>query len=152
LIVSYSLSNNILITGEQLKELAHQRLAEAQLLYENGFYQGAYYLGGYAVEFALKALICKRLGFEVFGSRQAGLTDVSKALQVHHLPTLLAFAGLFPMLEEEKNNNEAFFKAWSKVSEWSEQRRYSPLECSPQTVINFINATENVMLWIFRNY
>lgn len=91
-----------MITGEQLKELAHHRLDEARLLYENEFYQGAYYLGGYAVEFALKALICKRLGFEVFGSRQAGLIDVSKALQIHHLPTLLAFAGLFPILEEEK--------------------------------------------------
>lgn len=140
-----------LITGEQLKGLAQDRLDEAKLMYQNNFYQGAYYLAGYAAEFALKALICKRLGVEVFIGG-AGLAEVAKALQTHHLPTLMVFSGLFLALQEEKINNETLFKAWSKVSEWTEQRRYMPLECSQQTVSNFINATEKVMQWILNNY
>jgi hypothetical protein len=140
-----------LIRGEQLKQLAHYRLDEARLLYTNDYYQGAYYLAGYAAEFSLKALICKRLGVEVFVGG-SGLAEVSKALHTHHLPTLLVFAGLFPTLQDEKINNENLFKDWSKVSEWNEQRRYEPLECSQQTVNNFINATERVMQWILRHY
>lgn len=41
--------------------MAEKRLEEAQLLYENKYYDAAYYLSGYAIEFALKAVICKRL-------------------------------------------------------------------------------------------
>ena len=140
-----------MIRGEQLKQLAHYRLDEARLFYTNDYYQGAYYLAGYAAEFSLKALICKRLGVEVFVGG-SGLAEVSKALHTHHLPTLLVFAGLFPTLQDEKINNENLFKDWSKVSEWNEQRRYEPLECSQQTVNNFINATERVMQWILRHY
>lgn len=140
-----------MIKGEQLKELAQHRLDEAQLLYKHGYHQGAYYLAGYAVEFTLKALICKRLGIEVFVGG-SGLGEVTKALHTHHLPTLLVFTGLFSKLQDEKINNENLFKDWSKVSEWNEQRRYEPLECSQQTVINFINATERVMQWILKHY
>ena len=97
----------------------------------------------------LKALVCKRLGVEVF---IGGFTDVAKALHTHHLPTLLVFAGLFPALQAEKIDDGDLFKDWSKVSEWNEQRRYEPLVCSQQTVINFINASERVMQWILKYY
>lgn len=140
-----------LITGEQLKELAQHRLDESRLLYPGGYYQGAYYMAGYAVEFALKALICKRLGVEVF-VKGHGFGQVSDALHTHHLPTLLVFAGLFPNLQDEKIANKNLFQDWSKVSEWTEQRRYEPLTCSQQTVINFINAVERIMQWILKHY
>ena len=39
------------------RQLAEQRLAEAELLLANGFWSGAYYLAGYALECALKAKI-----------------------------------------------------------------------------------------------
>lgn len=140
-----------LIRGEQLKTLAEDRLNEAKLLCRNGYYQGAYYIAGYAVEFALKALICKRLGVEVFVGGP-GMSEVTRSLQTHHLPTLLVFAVLFTDLQREKDINESLFKDWSKVAEWSEQRRYEPLSCSQQTVISFINASEHVMQWIFKHY
>lgn len=140
-----------LIQGAQLKELAQHRLDEARLLNKNGYHQGAYYLAGYAVEFALKAVICKRLGVEVFAGG-SNLAEVTKALHTHHLPTLLVFAGLFSSLQNEKNSNENLFKDWSKVSEWNEQRRYEPLTCSQLTVVNSINATERVMQWILKHY
>jgi HEPN domain-containing protein len=42
-----------------LRELALLRLKEAQVLFANGCWSGAYYLAGYAVECALKACIAK---------------------------------------------------------------------------------------------
>ncbi len=46
-------------TRNELKELAKLRLAEAEKLCDAGYYDGAAYLCGYAVEFALKARICR---------------------------------------------------------------------------------------------
>jgi HEPN domain-containing protein len=42
-----------------LQQLAELRITEAKVLLDNGFYAGAYYLAGYAVECALKACIAK---------------------------------------------------------------------------------------------
>ena len=40
---------------ETLKRLSWARLREAQVLLNHGYWSGAYYLSGYAVEFGLKA-------------------------------------------------------------------------------------------------
>lgn len=130
--------------------MAQQRLDEAKLLRANNFLQGAYYIAGYAVEFSLKALVCKRLGIEVFEG-MSGMQDVSKALQTHNLGTLIVFAGLHQSLSVKKAE-QVFLTDWSRVSEWSEQRRYEPLTCNPLTVQNFINSTERVMAWILSHY
>lgn len=47
---------------EEIKKLAFQRLKEAEILYKNEMYDGAFYLAGYSVELILKAKICERLG------------------------------------------------------------------------------------------
>jgi HEPN domain-containing protein len=49
-------------TRNELKELAQLRLKEAETLFQAGLYDGAAYLCGYVIEFALKAKICKLLG------------------------------------------------------------------------------------------
>lgn len=43
-----------------LQNLAELRINEAKLLLDRGFYQGAYYVAGYAIECALKACIAKK--------------------------------------------------------------------------------------------
>lgn len=45
---------------QDLRELALLRLKEAQVLFANGCWSGAYYLAGYAIECALKACIAKK--------------------------------------------------------------------------------------------
>jgi HEPN domain-containing protein len=42
------------------QKLALIRIADAQVLFQNGRYDAAYYLAGYAVECALKACIAKQ--------------------------------------------------------------------------------------------
>ncbi|OQY56397.1 MAG: hypothetical protein DRR08_31475 [Candidatus Parabeggiatoa sp. nov. 2] len=53
-------------TITELRTLARARLKEAQILFLAKRYDAATYLGGYAVELALKARICKTLGWTNF--------------------------------------------------------------------------------------
>ncbi len=135
--------------------MAKDRLAEAELLCANDFLQGAYYLAGYAVEFSLKSLICKRLGVEVFyqpkGTLNPWSSTVAKALQIHELPALLVFAGIHPNLKTALLK-KSFFTDWSKVSEWDEQRRYQPIGSNKQIVIEFIKSAKRIMEWVETHY
>ena len=46
----------------EIRNLARQRLHEAEILFSHGKSDGAFYLAGYAAELSLKAKICERLG------------------------------------------------------------------------------------------
>ncbi len=48
------------MTRFDFQRLAKIRIKEAEALLDNGHYNGAYYLAGYAVECALKACIAKQ--------------------------------------------------------------------------------------------
>lgn len=128
------------------------RLAEAQLLYDNRFYAGSYYLSGYAVEFGLKSVICKRLGVDIFESgtlrgQGKAVADAAKSFQIHDIPALVLLSGLHAELEDKKLTDEAFFTSWNVVSAWTEQRRYD-YGCSPQTASTFLRRVKEFMQWI----
>lgn len=46
---------------DEIRKLAHQRLKEAQILFENKMCEGAFYLASYSVEMTLKEKICERI-------------------------------------------------------------------------------------------
>ena len=50
--------------------LALERLQDAECLIANGRVGGAFYIGGYAIELALKAVVCKKLGVEMFNKEE----------------------------------------------------------------------------------
>ena len=77
-------------TKEELKELAKLRLKEAETLFDAELYDGAVYLCGYAVEFALKAKICKLLDVDEYPSSG----KLKTAYAVHDLSQLLLLSGL----------------------------------------------------------
>lgn len=124
-----------MVSAQELRTLAYARLEEATVLYTRGYYEGAYYLGGYAIEFGLKAVICKLLKVELF-ERRAVSGNVLKAFQTHDLSDLTALAGLKPELQALTQLDNSLNKAWSIVSQWSEQRRYD-FGCIRETVILF---------------
>ena len=65
-----------MISHEQLKEIARRRLKDAKILYREKSYTGALYLCGYAIELALKAIICRNL-------------DTMTIASVSHIPSTL---------------------------------------------------------------
>jgi len=86
---------------QEIKSLAKQRLKEAEILYENGMFDGAFYLAGYSVELTLKAKICEKLGIpNLFDETNLdtnsikGIGEIRKTLKTHNLFTLLIFSGL----------------------------------------------------------
>ena len=126
--------------------MADKRLEEAQLLYENKYYDAAYYLSGYAIEFALKAVICRRLNVEIFDSSQVS-KRIASPFQIHELPILVVFSGLQVELSNKKNLDADFDAAWSLVSQWNEIRRYEE-GCSQKTAKEFSIGTNTLLSWI----
>jgi len=98
------------------QKLAEFRPKEAKVLLDSGFYAGAYYLTGYAIECALKACIVKQIREHTVPTRKF----VDK-FYTHELDILLALADLRDQLlalPAQRAN-------WLIVKDWSEQARYA---------------------------
>ncbi|MCF0063292.1 hypothetical protein MUK70_10055 [Dyadobacter chenwenxiniae] len=142
-------------TALQLKTLANERILEAEVLLENSKHAGVFYLAGYAIEFALKAVICSRLDVEMFDqSRNSNQKDispkVSSAFLTHNLTDLLILSGLKREFNIKKISDSGFAAAWSEVSQWSEQRRYD-FGCTEQAANDFLSHSKTLLAWI-RNH
>jgi HEPN domain-containing protein len=101
------------------QQLAEIRLKEAKALLAAGFPEGAYYLGGYAVECALKACIAKRTQQHDFPDKK--LVDRS---YTHDLERLIDAAELSDVLKKDIANDARLDENWEIVRRWSEQSRY----------------------------
>ena len=101
------------------RQLAEQRLAEAELLLANGFWSGAYYLAGYALECALKARIASSF-------RENEIPELRRVQRIysHDLSALLDISGLEDELEAAIKADVELRKYWTIATEWSEQARY----------------------------
>ena len=78
------------MTKAEFQELAERRLAEAKALLDQGQWDGAYYLAGYAVELGLKACIIKALlATDAFPDK-----EFSKNCYTHAVEKLVGLAKL----------------------------------------------------------
>lgn len=102
-----------------LQNLTSIRLQEAKVLLDNGLYDGAYYLCGYAIECALKACIAKNVKKYDFPDKRVVVDS-----HTHELSKLIKVAGLSLELENKSNDNQAFKLNWQVVRDWSEVSRY----------------------------
>lgn len=105
-------------TRRELKELAQLRMKEAETLFEVGLYDGAVYLCGYVIEFALKARICKLLGVNDYP--MSG--KLKTAYAVHDFEQLLLLAGLAAKLDSIQTPE--VWKNWSLSTSWTPEWRY----------------------------
>ena len=104
---------------KDLQELSKVRLKEANALHAKGLFDGAYYLGGYAVECALKACIAKKTLRHEFPDKIRVNSSYT-----HELPNLINVAGLEVALKKQTNIDSDFQMNWEVVKSWSEQSRY----------------------------
>jgi len=107
----------------EFESLAGRRPQEARILLDAGQWSDAYYLGGYAVEFLLKACIAKQFVSEDIPDWQA-----VKSIFVHDLTKLLNLAKLKPDLEMRKKVSYKFSANWELVERWNEQARYRSID------------------------
>jgi hypothetical protein len=123
---------------KDIKNIALNKLLEARALYEAGYYDGAFYLGGYCIELALKARICKNLDIDnLFDSKYL------RFFKVHDFDTLLMFSGLGERFERAKATNIDLYQNWSYICVWKEDCRYATVGNKTQIeVLQFLNAID----------
>ncbi len=121
------------------------RAKEARVLLDNGYYSGAYYLLGYAVECAFKACIARMTKKYDFPPKEIN------QIYTHKLDTLLKSSGLKHKLEKEIIDNRYLEANWSIVKDWSEQSRYSNYidELTIRDFYSAVMARKNgVLAWL----
>jgi len=104
---------------KSFQDLTDLRVKEAEVLFERGRYEGAYYLMGYAVECALKACIAKQTKEHDFPDKRFAVN-----VHTHELEKLAKGSGLWTEFEKELKLNKALEVNWATVKDWSEDARY----------------------------
>ena len=101
------------------QRLAEFRVQDAQILLKAGRFAGAYYLGGYAVDCALKAAIARRF-------RESDFPDRGFVGQIytHDLEQLLRLSELEREFSKARKANPKLAVNWAFIKDWSEAKRY----------------------------
>jgi hypothetical protein len=135
------LSMTVVTSRADFEMLMVLRLEEAKLLIDQKQdWDGAYYLVGYAVEFALKIrIIAQLMKSDSFPDKK-----LAENFYKHDLTILRRAAGL----DNEMDNDPAVSPQWDIVKDWSEQSRYK-IGTTEQEAKDLYDAIENgVLPWI----
>jgi hypothetical protein len=128
------------------QRLARVRLDEARVLLAAGRFNGSYYLGGYAVECALKACVAKNILAEEIPERKFG-----EKVYTHNLENL---PKLVDLDSDPLGGNPDIDLNWATVKDWSEQARYD--ERNETEAIRFIAAIDDtphgVLTWLQQHW
>ncbi len=133
-----------------LKQLAEDRILDAEHLLAIGRWSACYYLAGYAVECGLKACIVirvEKMGF-VFPDKK-----FADKCWTHELSQLLDQAELKDAFFDDKAAKPLLASNWEIVKDWNETSRYATMKVIEQfkatTLFNAINhPTDGVLTWI----
>lgn len=110
------------IAKSDLLALADQRLAEARHLLQTGFPGGAYYLGGYAVECGLKAVIASVYVNQSFPD------DLKRwsMLKIHEPDRLMDICrDLKPGMANALSSSTTLKRNWRIIQSWTPTVRYA---------------------------
>lgn len=122
------------------QKLTGLRMKESQLLLSQKDWDGAYYLAGYAVEFALKVRIISQL----MKSDKFPNKKLADNFYKHELTLLRKLAEL----DDEMDNDGEVSPLWDIVKDWSEQSRYG-IGRTERDAMDLYNAIETgVLPWI----
>ena len=105
---------------QDFQQIANIRLRETKALLKARQYSGAYYLGGYVVECALKACIAKQ-------TRRYDFPDKIRVNKIytHSFAELIRLLEMTNDLTAKMRSDAIFEKHWNTVNRWSEQSRYN---------------------------
>jgi len=123
--------------------ISQKRMREARVLLAANEPDGAFYLGGYAVECGLKACIIKKLN----ASDEWQDRNFSDQCYKHELVALLRLADL----ESSMARLAGVLGMWGQVKDWKETSRYEQGRTAID-VKNFLDAiddpSDGVLTWI----
>ncbi len=122
------------------EKLMKLRLEEANLLLTHKDWDGAYYLAGYAVEFALKIrIIANLIKSDSFPDKK-----LAENFYKHELTLLRKLAEL----DDEMDNDSVVSPQWDIVKDWSEQARYMVGKSEKDATDLYDAIKDGVLPWI----
>lgn len=141
-----------MLTHSQLRQIAKMRLRDSRILFGEGRYDGSIYLCGYAVELALKAVICKNLGLKgIPGTSEEFDTTLEtiKKMKTHNLETLLGLIGA--PINQDIKSTPSHLTDWSTVLSWDPELRYAPIkgEILKPDAQKMISATKRLLSYFW---
>jgi len=131
-------------TRRDFQVLAEMRAKEAGVLAKNGNGEGAYYLGGLAIECALKACIAKKMKRHDFPLAAKHANRV----YAHDLGDLLKLAELESHLDKAMKGNRALTANWGVVQNWKVESRYETSGLKGTDMVAAVNSADGVLPWI----
>ena len=144
LLVNHNTQGNVkmavLTSRSEFANLTDLRMKEAKHLLDQKEGDGAYYLAGYAVEFALKARIISQL----MKSSSFPEKKQVEGFYRHDLTVLRKLAEL----DDEMSKDATVSLQWDIVKDWSEQSRYE-IGKTDKDAMDLYNAIEKgVLPWV----
>ncbi len=130
----------VVTSRADFEKLMVLRMTEAKLLLDQKDWDGAYYLAGYAVEFALKIRIISQL----MKSDSFPDKKLAENFYKHDLTVLRKAAGL----DDETDQDTAVSSAWKIVKGWSEQSRYEIGTTEKKATDLYDAIAKGVLPWI----
>jgi len=133
------------LTRTDLQALAKVRAEDALLLLQQQRFSSAYYLAGYAIEFALKACAAKQVSAFAIPDR-----DFFSKIFTHDFDKLIGISGLKSEFDLKKRSSPEFGVNWAVVAEWRPEVRYemiSPID-SQLLVDAVCGPNDGVLEWI----
>lgn len=129
---------------KDFQTLSATRAKEARALSQAGLHDGAYYLGGLAVENALKACVARATERYEFPDR-----DRANRVYTHKLEGLLNEAGLRRELQVASPSVRA---SWSTVKEWAIDARYESgrTRLAVEDFLQAVVGRDGVLRWLRR--
>lgn len=131
-------------TRKDFQRLAAMRAREARVLAKNGNENGAYYLGGFAVECALKACIARKTNRYDFPADKNYATKV----YTHDLSALLKLGGLDGHLDLAMKSDTLLAANWSVVKSWEVSSRYELSTLNGRDMTAAVGSKNGVLKWI----
>jgi HEPN domain-containing protein len=126
-----------------IQSLAQSRLKEAELLFKAEHYEAAFYLAGFSIEIAFKAVICKKLDISLKEMESI------QSFKSHNFEQLLLISGLRNKHSLAASRIPNFKNKWSIVTDWKVDCRYStPGQKKKVDVEKFIKAIKFILSWI----
>lgn len=128
-----------------LRQIADERLAEARHLQTRDYFTGAAYLGGYAVEIQLKALI----SIKHYGGF-LNIFNPPNEIKTHNLDVLLKIAGIAEQMRRIEFSREELFLNWLVARGWDPSYRYQRLSRSHaiETYEAIAHRADGVAAWL----
>lgn len=128
---------------------SRRRLEDAQVLHNQKRWTGAIYLGGYAIECALKSLICYRQAKNNFKDTKIFKEGLQGA-DLHSLVKLLDALPDVQRVIQSKERNNPYRQAWNTVSSlWrNDELRYFDKNGNEKESREFIEAVKTLHIFL----